>query len=258
MSFLEHLEALRWHIVRSLAAIIIIAITVFYFEEWVFENIIFAPKQGEFITYRFFCSLGESMCFRPPDFDLITRELGEQFFTSMKVSFWLGLITSFPYVFYEVWKFIKPGLYKKEQKAARGLVSICSMLFLIGVAFGYYLITPFAINFLAGYSVGDTAITAPTLSSYVSYMTMFTVPTGIAFELPIIVYFLSKIGMLKPSSTRKFRKHAFIVILLLAAIITPPDVITQILIGIPIFILYEISIIVSARVDKKRQAEEKE
>jgi sec-independent protein translocase protein TatC len=258
LSFLEHLEALRWHIVRALAAIMVIAITTYAFESWVFENIVFAPKRGDFITYRFFCSLGENMCFQPPDFDLITKELGEQFFTSLKVSFWLGLIASFPYVFYEVWKFIKPGLYKKEQKAARGLVAVCSFLFLTGIAFGYYLISPFAIKFLAGYSVGETAITAPTLASYVNYMTMFTLPTGIAFELPIIVYFLSTIGMLKPSFMRKYRKHAFVIILLLAAIITPPDVITQILIGIPIFILYEISIIISSRVAKKLEAEANE
>ena len=258
MSFLEHLEELRWHIVRSVIAIITIAIVVYIFEDYVFQEIIFGPKRADFFTYRFFCSLGENMCFKPPEFDLITKELGEQFFTSLKVSFWLGVIVAFPIVFYEVWKFIKPGLYEKEQKAASGLVAICSMLFIVGVLFGYYLISPFAIKFLAGYSVGEQAITAPTLTSYVRYMIMFTIPTGISFELPVIVYFLSKMGMLKPSFMRKYRKHSFVTILIVAAIITPPDVLTQILIGIPIFILYEISIIISARVNKKREAESTE
>lgn len=257
MSFLDHLEELRWHIIRSISAIFVIAIAVFLSKNFIF-SILFAPKQDDFFTYRLFCRISEMTCFGPPEFELITRQLGEQFFTHIKVSLWVGLILAFPYVFWEIWKFIKPGLYKNEVKAARGIVFYCSILFILGVLFGYYIISPFAITFLAGYSVGSEALSKPTLSSYVNYMTMFTIPTGVVFELPIFVYFFSKIGLLTPALMKKYRKHAIIIILILAAIITPPDIMTQFLIGIPIFILYEIGIFISARVQKKAQKAEKE
>lgn len=251
MSFLDHLEELRWHIIRAVAALIICAIVVFLFKTFVFEQIIFAPKHDDFVTYQFFCSLSDAMCFGPPEFNLITRELGEQFFVHIKVSLWLGFIIASPYVFWEVWRFVKPGLYDTEKRAARGLVLTCSLLFLLGVAFGYYVISPFAITFLAGYQVGADAINSPTLSSFVHYMTMFTMPVGFVFELPILVYFLSRIGLLSPEFMKKYRRHAIVIILVLAAVITPPDVLTQFLIGIPIFILYEISIIIARRTRKK-------
>lgn len=252
MSFLEHLEELRWHIVRALASIVFFAIFFYILEDFIFKNIIFAPKQDNFLTYRFFCSLSESTCIRPFDFEIIPRQMGEQFFTSIKVSIWLGFIVAFPYVFWELWRFIKPGLHKNEQKAARGSVLICSLLFILGVLFGYYVICPFAIRFLGGYSVGLDVVNSTSLASYVNYMAMFTIPTGIIFELPIVVYFLSKIGILTPEFMKKYRRHSIIIILILASLITPPDVVTQILIGIPIMLLYEVSIWVSARVVKKK------
>ncbi len=252
MSFLDHLEELRWHIVRSLVAVVIAAIGIFSFKTFVFREIIFAPKHETFATYRFFCFISERTCFKPPTFDIITRELGEQFFTHLKVSLWLAIIACFPYVFYEFWKFIKPGLHDHEQRAAGSVVLVCTLLFYLGVLFGYYVICPFAITFLAGYQVGVDAITSPALASYTSYLTMFTMPTGFLFELPVVVYFLSKIGLVTAENMRKYRKHAFIVILILAAVITPPDVFTQFLIGVPIFMLYELSILISARVNKKK------
>ena len=256
MSFLDHLEELRWHIIRSIIAILVIGIVVFVAKSFIFE-IIFAPKNADFVTYRFFCAISEATCFGPPEFELIIRELGEQFFTHIKVSVWVGLIIAFPYVFWELWRFIKPGLYPKEQKAARGIVFVCSILFILGVLFGYFIIAPFAVSFLASYSVGvDDVLSKPTLSSYVNYLTMFTIPTGIVFELPVFVYFFSKLGLVTPAGMKKYRKHAFIIILIIAAVITPPDVLTQFLIGIPIFILYEISIFISARVEKKAKQEE--
>ncbi len=255
MSFLEHLEELRWHIIRSIISIVLFAIVVFALKDFVFNKIIFAPRYADFWTYRFFCWISETTCFSPPDFKLLPREVGEQFFTHLKVSFWLGLIASFPYIMWEIWRFIKPGLYKSEQKAARGMVLICSLLFFSGVLFGYVVISPFAITFLVGYSVGADVISSPTLASYVNYMTMFTIPVGLVFELPIVVYFLSRIGLLTPEYMKRYRKHAIIIILILAAIITPPDVVTQFLIGIPIFILYEISIVVSRRTNEKHHKE---
>lgn len=255
MSFMDHLEQLRWHIVRSIVAIFSGAIIVFLLKEWVFKHIIFAPKQDSFITYRFFCKMSEATCFYPPKFHLVAIQMGEQFFIHIKVSIFLGFIMAFPYVFWELWRFIKPGLYDNEQKSARGIVFICSALFLSGVLFGYYIITPFAINFLAGYSVGVDAVSNPSLESYVSYLTMFTMPTGVVFELPIVVLFLSKAGLITPELMRTYRKHSIIVILILAAVITPPDVMSQFLIGIPIFILYEISIMISKKVKMKRDSE---
>ncbi|MEY2904922.1 MAG: hypothetical protein RJA52_938, partial [Bacteroidota bacterium] len=182
---------------------------------------------------------------------------GESFITSIKVSFIAGFILSFPYVFWEIWKFISPGLYKKEKRATRGIVLICSILFLIGVLFGYFVIAPFAVNFLAGYQIPGVE-NSPTLNSFITYMVMFTAPAGLIFELPIVVYFLSKIGLLTPKIMRTYRRHAIIGILILAALITPPDVVTQFLIGIPLFILYEISIFVSAKVEADQEKEDED
>lgn len=256
MGFLEHLEELRWHIIRSLGAIVILAIVFYIFESWVFNNIIFWPKQESFLTYRFFCGISEATCFQPPVFGLQVKELGEQFFTSLKVCMSLGFIVAFPYIFWEFWQFLKPGLYPGEQKAARGIVFYCSFLFIAGALFGYFVISPFAIKFLVGYNLSSEIIIDPTLASYVSYLTMFTIPTGIVFELPIVVYFLSKIGLLTPDFMRKYRKHALVVILILASVITPPDVTSQFLIGVPLFFLYEISIHISRRVEKANQLKE--
>ncbi len=254
MSFLDHLEELRWHLVRSAISVVIFGIICFLAKDFVFGQVILGPKGADFFTYKFICSLSDALCFAPPEFELITRELGEQFIVHLKVSVVLGIIISFPYIFWEVWRFVRPGLYEKEQKAARGIVFICSFLFLSGVLFGYYVIAPFAITFLAGYDVGATS--APTLQSYVSYMTMFTVPTGLVFELPIVVFFLSKVGLVTPEFMRSYRRHAFVIILILAAIITPPDVVTQFLIGIPLFILYEVSILISKRVNDSNNKED--
>jgi len=252
MSFLEHLEELRWHIIRSLVSVVFFAVIIFVFKEFVFDKIIFAPRRESFLTYQVLCKIADFICFKPPAFEIIPREFGEKFFTHLKISFWLGVVLSFPYIFWEVWRFIKPGLYKNEQKAARGMVLICSSLFLTGVLFGYFIISPFAIKFLAGYSLSDVeVISSSSLSSYVNYLTMFTVPAGIIFELPVVVYFLSRIGLLTPAFMRQYRRHAIVIILLFAAIITPPEVVTQILIGIPVLILYELSIYVSGRAVRK-------
>ena len=255
MGFLDHLEELRWHLVRSALSIVFFAIFIFVFREWIFEHILFAPKKDNFPTYRVFCMLSETMCFAPPDLPIKTVTLDEQFITAIRVSIWLGFVAAFPYVFYQFWKFIKPGLYESERKAARGMVFICSSLFITGVMFGYYAISPFAIKFLGSFSVGANISVANevSLKSYVGYMSMFTIPAGIIFELPIVIYFLSKIGLVTPELLRKYRRHSFVFILILAAIITPPDIITQFMIGVPVFFLYEVSIWISARVVKQNE-----
>lgn len=260
MSFLEHLEELRWHIIRSLIAIVSMGIILFLFQRWMFDVVIFGPTRDDFFSYKVICQLsnniglGDMMCFTPPDFAKIAIGFGEPFIMSIKVSFVMGFILAFPFVLWEFWKFVKPGLYDKEKKAARGMVAICSILFLLGVLFGYFIIAPFAVNFLAGYSIPGVQNT-PTMSSFINYMIMFTAPAGLIFELPVIVYFLSKVGLVTPEGMKKYRRHSIIGVLLLAALITPPDVVTQFLIGIPLYILYEVSILVSARVQKQEEEE---
>lgn len=252
MGFFDHLEVLRWHIIRSVLSIGVFGIIFFLAKSFTFDTIIYGPKRPTFITYELICKLAPSVCFRPPSFDLITREMGEQFFIHMSVSFWLGLICSFPYILWEFWRFIKPGLYPDERNSVGGFVFYCSFLFFLGIAFGYFIIAPFAISWLASYSVGTEAINAPTLASYVSYMTMFTIPTGITFELPMIVYILGKMGIVTSSFMRSYRRHAIVIIFIIAAIVTPPDVITQLLISAPVLILYEVSIAILKRLEKKR------
>lgn len=256
MSFLDHLEALRWHIFRSAIAVCIAGIVVFSYQDWVFANIILAPKNPDFITFKLLCRLGPTFCYQPPRFDLVTRELGEQFTQSMYVGVWLGVILASPYLLYELWKFVKPGLYKKEQDAIRGIVFICTFLFLLGVSFGYFIMAPFSIAFLASYSVG--AVNMPTLSSYISYMTMFTLPIGPIFELPVVLYFLTKLGVITPNFLKNYRRHAIVLIVILAGVITPPDVLSQLLVCFPLLLLYEISIVVSNKEYKRKQKLEAE
>lgn len=263
MSFFEHLEELRWHIIRSLLVITLAGIVLFLNQKWFFESVIFGPTHKDFFSYKFICQLShwiglsDNMCFSPPVFRKQAIGFGEAFITSISLSFTAGFVASFPYVFWEFWRFISPGLLDKERGAARGVVLICSFLFMLGVCFGYYVIAPFAVNFLVGYTIPGVENT-PTLDSYISYMIMFTLPMGLVFELPIVAFFLSKIGLLGPNTMRQFRRHAVVVILIVAAFLSPPDAVSQMLIAIPLFGLYEISIIVSARVAHQRARQEAE
>jgi sec-independent protein translocase protein TatC len=263
MSFFEHLEELRRHIIRSLIAIVAVGVGLFVVKDWFFETIIFGPTHDTFLSYTAICNLsetvglGDRMCFYPPEFRKQAIGFGEAFITSIKVSFIAGLIFAFPYIFWEFWSFIKPGLYPKERRYARGIVFICSFLFFLGVAFGYFIIAPFAVQFLAGYTIPGVE-NSPTLNSFINYMIMFTAPAGLIFELPVFVYFFTKIGLISPRDMRKYRRHSIIGILLLAALITPPDVVTQLLIGIPLFFLYEVSIWVSKRVERDEERKEQE
>ena len=252
MSFFDHLDELRKVIFRSLVAILIIAIVVYLSSQFIFEKIIFGPLSKDFVTFRLFCEhLG--MCFETTNIAVKTNKLTETFFVDLKVSFYIGLIASFPYIFYQLWGFIKPGLYAAEQKVTKGVVFVCSFLFFTGVGFGYFILSPFAIKFLANYQVASLVESEVTLSSYVGSMTMFIIPSGIMFQLPLVVYFLAKLGLITPTSMRAYRKHAFVAILVLAAILTPPDILTQFMIGVPIYGLYEVSIFVAARQTKKRE-----
>ena len=250
MSFLDHLEELRWHIIRAVGAILVGAIIAFLNKEFVWNKIIFGPKNADFVTYRFFCNLSPKLCFGPDNIQVFTRDFGEQFMMHFVSSFWIGLIIAFPYIMWEIWRFVKPGLYKKEQKAIRGVVAICSGLFFLGVLFGYYVIAPFGISFLSNYEIATGIENTVSLDSYVSYLTMFILPLGLVFELPVIVYFLAKVGIVNAEMLRSFRKHAIVVIIIVAAVITPPDVVSQILVSLPLIMLYEVSILIASRTNR--------
>jgi sec-independent protein translocase protein TatC len=259
MSFLQHLEELRWHLVRSVLAISAIAVVAFLNKEFLFDGVLLAPKNPSFPTYRWLCSIshafnmGDALCVNSIDFSLISTDLSAQFTTHMWVAFVAGLIIASPYVLWEAWRFIKPALYEKERNYARGIVFYTSSLFIIGVLFGYYVITPMSVNFLGTYQVSTAVKNTITLDSFISTVTTLTLLTGLVFELPIVIYFLSKIGLMSPTFMRTYRRHAVVVILILAAFITPTsDATTMMLVAVPLYALYEVSIIVSARVVKKR------
>ena len=256
MSFLDHLEALRWHLVRSVVALVVFAIITFIAKDFLIF-VLNWPREKSFPTYQFFCNLSEITCFFPPEFELDVKHPTEKFLTHIRAAVIFSLILTFPYIFWEIWRFIKPALHKNEKKAARGIVFSCSTLFISGVLFGYFVICPFAITFLANYDFGADVAFEPNLSDYVSSIIMFTFPTGLVFQLPVAVYFLSRVGLVTPEFLRTYRRHAMIIILIMAAIVTPPDVVTQFLIGIPLFLLYETSIIISKRVVKNAEEKEK-
>ncbi len=260
MSFWGHLEALRGHLVRSAIAIVIFAIGAFIAKEIIFDLIILAPKEPWFITNRLLCQLAEmvntpALCINQNPVQLINIDLAGQFKTHIVVSLIAGVIVAFPYILWEFWRFIMPALHPNEKANSRGAVFITSFLFLSGVCFSYFIIAPLTINFLGGYQVSSLVANQVALKSYISTVTVVTFATGIVFELPVIVYFLSRVGLLTPEFMKRNRKTAFILILVVSAIITPPDVFSQILVGIPLYILYEISIGVSRRVNKQRDEE---
>ena len=251
MSFLDHLEELRWHLIRSVLAILIVATIAFIFKDFIFDVLLFGPKQKDFITYRWFCSIsqslgqGNSFCIEELPFRIQSRTMAGQFSAHLWTSVLAGFIVAFPYIIFEFWKFISPGLYENERKNARGFIFVASLLFFIGVLFGYYIVTPLSINFLGNYSVSAEIFNDFDLSSYIGLLRASVLASGIIFELPIIVYFLTKVGVITPSFLRKNRKISLVVVLSLSAIITPPDIASQIIVSIPILILYEVSILIS-------------
>lgn len=258
MSFLDHLEALRWHLVRSAIAITLLGSLAFIFKDFIFDGILLAPKNDTFPTYRFFCWLSQflfnndTICLQDLNFELISIQMSGQFTAHITIAFMTGLIIGFPYLLWEVWRFIKPALYDKEKKAANGMVFWSSFLFACGLSFGYFIITPLSVYFFGNYQVSTLVKNQISLNSFISTVATTTFGTGIIFELPIIIYFLAKAGLVGPAFLKKTRKVSFVVILVLSAIITPPDVTSQVLVSIPIFILYEISIYIAARVEKER------
>ncbi len=257
MTFFEHIAELRTVLVRSAMAIGAVMAFFMFNKDFVFLKLLYGPRNPDFPTYRALCWLsksfgaGETMCLVPEKYDLQAIELGEVLMQHLYLSFWLGFIAACPFVFWQFWKFVSPGLHDNEKSAIRGVVAICSLLFFLGVAFGYYIVAPLSMNFLAGYTVEQTTF-APKLDSYVTYMTMFTIPIGLIFEMPMVGYFLAKIGIVGKKSMKMYRRHAIVAIFIVAAIITPPDVVSQTLVSIPLLLLYEATIIVVGRVEAER------
>ena len=259
MSFLAHLEELRWHLVRSAAAVIVVATGIFVFRKYVYEYFLLAHLKAEFITYQVLCktfkTIGIDSDFCTIAFNTELKSLGptDQLMNALWASVILGFIISFPYIIWEFWRFISPGLHEKELKKSRGFIFSSSLLFFMGVLFSYYVILPMSVYFFYYFSVADIVVNDFTLSKYMSLITNTLLGVAIMFELPVVIYFLSKIGLITPSFLKKYRKHALVVVLILSAIITPPDIASQVIVSIPILILYEISIVVSNRIYKKQQ-----
>ena len=259
MSFLDHLEVFRWHLIRAAIAILFFTIIAFIYEDIVFDVILLGPKRTDFLTYRILCEisqylgLGDTLCLRDSPFSLMNISMSGQFSTHITTSIFAGFIIAFPYVLWEIWRFISPALHSNENSMAKGVVFFSSILFLIGILFGYYVIAPLSINFLGSYQVSSSVANQINLSSFVSTVTTVSFANGIIFELPILVYFLTKIGLLTPDFMRVYRKHSMVVILILSAIITPPDITSQVLVSLPLIILYEFSIKISERVIKNQE-----
>ena len=260
MGFLDHLEELRWHLVRSVVAIAVFSVAAFLAKDFIWKVVILGPIDGDFWTYRQLCYLADLvktpvLCMGDIPIDIQNRTITGQFTMHIKSSFVIGLILGFPYMFWEIWRFVKPGLRKNERSASRGVVAVVSLLFLLGVLFGYYIVTPLSLNFLGNYSLVDTIENNIDISSIMSTIATLVLACGFMFQLPMVTYILSKAGIVTPELMKRYRRHSIVVILIVSAIITPPDVLSQILIAMPLSLLYEISIVISRRVNNNKEKE---
>ena len=260
MSFLEHLEELRWHVIRAFLAIVVFSVIAFLNKSFIFDKVILHPKMPDFWTNRMFARLADltgidALRINDHEFQLISISMSGQFMTHIWTSLVAGLIVASPFVIFEFWRFVKPALYEKEQRYSVGAVFYMSFLFVLGVLFGYYLIVPLSVHFLGSYSISATVENQINILSYISTVTTVTLAGGIVFELPVFVFFLSKVGILSPELMKKYRRHAYVALLIISAIITPPDVFSQIMVCLPLVLLYEIGIVISKRVKKKAEKE---
>lgn len=257
MSFLDHLDELRKHLIRSSIAVLIGTVVAFIGTGFLFDEIIFAPLDPHFVTYGWICEItqmvgGNSFCDTNWNIPLTNIVFMGEFTMQMQASLISGIILAFPYIVWEMWRFIKPGLHERERKNGSSIIFFVALLFFLGILFGYFVLAPLSVQFFGTYDISETFSTNPTPQSYVSLITSLTLATGLIFELPVLVYFFSSIGLLTPDWMRKYRRHAIVVVLIFAAVITPPDVISQVLVAIPVMLLYQISISVSSRVNKRR------
>jgi sec-independent protein translocase protein TatC len=264
MSFIDHLEVLRWHIVRAVISVLICGILFFVYIDEIFDLVIMGPTRNDFISYRVFCSmshflgLGDSLCMPPMKLNLQVNSVSGTFMSSITIAIVGGLIVSAPLIFWEIWKFVRPALKPSELKYTSGIIFWVSTFFFIGASFGYFMLAPFTFNFLANYTIGTIGAInyMPTLSDYLDTLIDITLGAGIAFELPMATWVLSKLGIITPGFLRTYRKYAYVVLLVLAAVITPsPDWGSQLIVVVPLVLLYEISILIAVRVKKKQDEE---
>lgn len=259
MSFLDHLEDLRWHLIRATLAIVIAAALAFLAKGFVFDVLLFGPRYADFWTYNMLCKISNFLaidsgfCFEEMPFRIQSRTMGGQFSAHVWVSITAGFIIAFPYVIYEFWKFVAPAMKANEKKNARGFILISSLLFFLGVLFGYYVVTPLSINFLGKYQVSEDVFNDFDLASYISLVRASVVASGLIFELPIVIYFLTRVGVVTPMFLKTYRKYALVIVLIISAIITPPDIVSQIIVAIPVLILYEVSILISRIVYREEE-----
>jgi sec-independent protein translocase protein TatC len=260
MSFLDHLEDLRWHLIRATLGVLFAAVIAFIFKKFIFDVIIFGPTNMSFPTYEGLCKMSQligindtTFCADEFPFRIQNRTVAGQFSAHIWTSIYAGFVIGFPYVLYQLWSFISPGLKAKERKNSRGFIIIASILFFIGVLFGYYIVTPLSINFLANYNVSDKISNEFDLSSVIAIIRSSAIASGFVFELPIVIFFLTKAGLVTPQFLRKYRKFALVIVLILAAIITPPDIASQVIVAIPILLLYQVSIYISAVVVRREK-----
>lgn len=263
MTFIEHLEELRWHIVRSVLAILICAIIIFVYIDWIFDTIIMGPIRNDFVSYRMLCNLshylgiGDALCLPPiKAYKLLGNTVSGPFMSAIQIGVVGGFIAAFPYIFWEFWRFIKPALSTKELKYSRNAIFWVSFFFFLGSAFGYFILGPFTFNFLANFNLGKQGYYEymPSLADYIDNLVNLILGCGIAFELPVLAFVLTKLGLITPRFLITYRKYAYVAILVIAAIITPsPDWTSQMIVFIPLAILYEFSVLVSKRVHKKDQ-----
>ena len=263
IGFVDHLEALRWHLVRMAIALFICSIVAFIYIGDIFDKIILAPTHKDFPSYIWLCKLGEilhikNLCLEDVKMSFQNTQLSGQFMMSFSAAFLFGFIISFPYLMWELWRFIRPALTARELKNSTGIIFWVSLLFFLGVLFGYYIITPYTVNFFANYTLSNQFQNIIKIDDYLDSVMGLALGTGLVFELPVVVFFLSKVGILTPDFMRTYRKYALVIILVVAAVITPPDVFSQVIVTIPLWILYEVSIFLSAKVYKEKLRKEKE
>lgn len=259
MSFLDHLEELRWHLIRAVLAVVIAATVAFLAKGFIFDVLLFGPRYADFYTYDILCRISTAFgidggfCFDEMPFRIQSRTMGGQFSAHIWVAITAGFIIAFPYVIYEFWRFVAPAMKDNEKKYAQGFIFVSSLLFFLGVLFGYYIVTPLSINFLGKYQVSADVFNDFDLASYISLVRASVIASGLIFELPIVMYFLTKVGVVTPMFLKTYRKYALVIVLIISAIITPPDIVSQIIVAIPVLILYEVSIVISGIVYRREQ-----
>jgi sec-independent protein translocase protein TatC len=263
MSFFDHLDVLRGHLVRASIAIVVFTVLAFSYYDFIFDEIIMGPGRTDFWTYRMMCAavekfnLGADFCVTKLNFEIINTELGGQFTLQLNSSLMIGIVLGVPYLLFEIWRFVKPALKEEERKSATGFVFWSSLLFILGLLFGYYVVSPLSVNFLTNFEVSEIINNQITIDSYFSVIATLSIGAGITFELPTIIYILSKLGIMTPQFMRSSRRYATVIILIIAAVVTPtPDLIIMLTVSLPLFLLYEVSIFISARVERNKKKEE--